>query len=154
MEPISGVSYRMVLMVTCLVCLGFSVGMCSDALIKTVVSNDDLVYSTKLKLVPTISGSDWDSLVMQSKVPVMILFRADGCITCRAIDVVLDQMSLEYADNVFKFYRIDINKESDIANRYAVQSTPTTLVFIQGDEWARVPGVDTDRLWEIVREFA
>lgn len=91
---------------------------------------------------------------MQSKVPVMVLFRADGCVTCRVIDVVLDQMNLEFADNVFKFYRIDIDKESDIANRYFVSSAPTTLVFIEGNEWARVPGLDTGRLWEIVRQLS
>ncbi|KAL9859912.1 hypothetical protein AtNW77_Chr1g0052691 [Arabidopsis thaliana] len=57
MEQIS-VLYRLVLTVTCLVCLGFSGGMCSefDPLIKTYVSsslpsksNDGLVYSRKLK---------------------------------------------------------------------------------------------------------
>lgn len=51
-----GVLYRLVATITCFVCLGFNVGVCSesDALIKTYVSssqlsNDDLVHSAKLK---------------------------------------------------------------------------------------------------------
>ncbi|RID56725.1 hypothetical protein BRARA_F00150 [Brassica rapa] len=57
---------RLVITVMCFVCLGFSVGMCSEsgALIKTYVSSslysDDLLSSTKLQ-VPYVAESDWDS---------------------------------------------------------------------------------------------
>ncbi|CAA7013791.1 unnamed protein product [Microthlaspi erraticum] len=105
------------------------------------------------KEVPSISGSEWESLVIQSTVPVMVMFTSVWCGPCRVIDPVLDQMDVQFTDR-FKFYRIDIEKESDIANRYFVRSVPTTIVFLHGNDVARVPGLDIQGLWDIVDRYA
>ncbi|KAJ0230882.1 Thioredoxin domain-containing protein [Hirschfeldia incana] len=153
-----GVLYRLVATITCFVCLGFNVGMCSesDALIKTYVSsslpsNDGLVMSAKLK-VHKISGSEWDSLVIDSEVPVMVMFTAYWCGPCRVMSPMFDKLASQFTDG-FKFYTLDVDQETDIAERYAIRSMPTTIVFKSGNVVARVTGVDLGRLTQIARDI-
>ncbi|CAN6928019.1 unnamed protein product [Brassica oleracea] len=116
---------RLVITVMCFVCLGFSVGICSEsgALIKTYVSSplhsdDSKTKRRKLK-IPYVSESDWDSLVMESKVPVMVMFTAEWCGPCRAMSPMLDQLNSEFAGR-FKSYRVDIDLEREIAPRWDI----------------------------------
>ncbi|KAL0741832.1 hypothetical protein Bca4012_083345 [Brassica carinata] len=153
-----GVLYRLVATITCFVCLGFNVGVCSesDALIKTYVSssqlsNDDLVHSAKLK-VHKISGSEWDSLVIQSELPVMVLFTADWCGPCRVMSPLLENLYSVFTDHI-KFYTLDVDQEGEIAERYRIRSMPTTIIFKGGNEVARVIGVDLEKVSELVKQY-
>ncbi|CAN6831103.1 unnamed protein product [Brassica oleracea] len=147
-----GVLYRLVATITCFVCLGFN----SDALIKTYVSsslqsNDGFVKSAKLK-VHKISGSEWDSLVIKSELPVMVLFTAQWCGPCRVISPMLDKLASGFT-NRLKFYTLDVDQDSDIAERYFVRSLPTTITFKDGNKVARVTGVDLEKISELVKQF-
>ncbi|CAL9218750.1 unnamed protein product [Arabidopsis halleri] len=149
MEQIRG-SNKLVLTVTCLVCFWFSVGMSSDSdtLIKTYKSfNDGLVSS-----VQSISESEWDSLVIQSEVPVMVLFTADWCGPCRWLLPTLYVLDLDYKDQ-FKFYTVDIDKESSIAARNMVRAIPATLVFKGGYIVATYMGTDSRKLKQLVEQY-
>ncbi|RID65843.1 hypothetical protein BRARA_D01017 [Brassica rapa] len=157
MEQI-GVLYRLVATITCFVCLGFNVAMCSESrsLIKTYVSsslpsNDDLVHPAKLKVIE-ISESEWDSRVVQSELPVMVLFTADWCGPCRIMSPILDKLDSDYTDR-FTFYTLDIDKNTAIAERYSIRAMPTTIVFKGGDEVARVTGAIPSILYELVEQY-
>ncbi|CAN7097464.1 unnamed protein product [Brassica rapa subsp. narinosa] len=152
------VLYRLVITVMCFVCLGLSVGMCSesDALIKTYVSSslhsDDLLSSTKLQ-IPYVAESDWDSLVMESKVPVMVMFTAEWCGPCRAMSPMLDQLNSEFAGR-FKFYRVDIDLEREIAPRWDIRALPTIVVFKGGYLVAtRAGALEVTTLREIIEKY-
>ncbi|XP_010500926.1 PREDICTED: uncharacterized protein LOC104778230 isoform X1 [Camelina sativa] len=160
MELIRGL-YRLVVTVTCLVCLGFSGGMCSefDPLIKTYVSsshqsNENLVSSGgKLKdEVHSITYSEWDSLVIQSKLPVMVMFTAQWCGPCRVMIPILNRMDSRYK-NKFKFYTVNFDDETRIAARFDIKYLPTTLVFKGGDQMAKFTGANPMMLEKLVREF-
>ncbi|KAG2314002.1 hypothetical protein Bca52824_017124 [Brassica carinata] len=102
-----------------------------DILIKSYVSsslpsNDDLVYSSKLK-VNKISGTEWDSLVIKSEVPVMVMFTQYWCPLCETLSPVLDKFDTEYTGR-FKFYTLDTAEETDIASRYHVRTSPTIIL--------------------------
>ncbi|CAL9218751.1 unnamed protein product, partial [Arabidopsis halleri] len=147
------VSYRLVLTMTCLVCSGFSVGMCSesDPLIKTYVSSSLLSDNGLVYSVQSISGSEWDSLVIQSKISVMVLFTAENCLECNSVHEIMLELDLIYGDR-FKFYTIDVDKEKDIGARYAYD-LPTTIVFKDGKEKDRVTGVQPEILRELVLQY-
>ncbi|CAL9218748.1 unnamed protein product [Arabidopsis halleri] len=148
------VSYRLVLTMTCLVCSGFSVGMCSesDPLIKTYVSSslpsdNSLVYS-----VQSISESEWDSLVIQSKIPVMVLFTAENCSGCKKVQDRMQELDLEFKDH-FKFYTVDVDKEIVIEAQYSAYDLPTTIVFKDGEEKDRLIGVKPEILRQLVNQY-
>ncbi|CAN6928949.1 unnamed protein product [Brassica oleracea] len=116
-----------------------SVGMCSesDALIKTYVPSprsDELIGSVNLK-VPSITVDDWDSLVLESKVTVMIMFTATWCGSCGQMSLILDQLDSDYRGS-FKFYTVDVINDQFIADQYSVRDLPTTIIFKDGEKYS------------------
>jgi thioredoxin 1 len=78
-----------------------------------------------------ISASQFDTDVLQSDVPVLVDFWAEWCGPCRAIGPSIEQLSQEYAGRA-KVYKLDVDKDGDIASRYGVMSIPALLLFKDG----------------------
>ncbi|XP_010467414.1 PREDICTED: thioredoxin M4, chloroplastic-like [Camelina sativa] len=146
---------RVAVTVMCLACFGFSVGMCSDSdpLIQTVVSNEDLPYSAKLNTVQNITESEWDSLVMMSELPVLVMFTSDQCKRCSMMDRILEQEDSIYAGKL-NFYKIDINKAPVIAERYYVRDLPTIIFFRGGWLEDQVIGFNPAKVLRLVDKYA
>jgi len=58
--------------------------------------------------------------------PAIVDFYADWCGPCRMVAPVLDDLSKEYAGKV-DVYKVNTDKEPDIASAFGVQSIPTIL---------------------------
>lgn len=58
--------------------------------------------------------------------PAIVDFYADWCGPCKAVAPVLDQISKEY-DGRVDVYKVNTDKEPDIANAFGVSSIPTIL---------------------------
>ncbi|KAG2241754.1 hypothetical protein Bca52824_096403 [Brassica carinata] len=152
-----GVLYRLVATITCFVCLGFNVGVCSesDALIKTYVSssqlsNDDLVHSAKLKVQDLWIGMGFTSNPVRTP--------GHGFVHSRLVrPMSRHEPSIENLYSVFtdhiKFYTLDVDQEGEIAERYRIRSMPTTIIFKGGNEVARVIGVDLEKVSELVKQY-
>lgn len=63
--------------------------------------------------------------------PAIIDFYADWCGPCKMVAPVLEQLSKEYAGKV-DIYKIDTDKEQDLAGLFQVMSIPSIL-FIPKD---------------------
>ncbi|XP_024013165.1 thioredoxin M1, chloroplastic [Eutrema salsugineum] len=138
----------------------FNVGMCSsdsDPSIMTYVlsslpSNRDLVYSANFKLIHRITESEWDSLVSQSKLLVMVMFFAEWCAPCLEMLSILDALNSHFT-NRFKFYIVEIEEEV-IIDRCYVDYLPTFIVFKGGEEMDRLVEPDDPRkIWELVDQY-
>ena len=57
---------------------------------------------------------------------VIVDFYADWCGPCRMVAPVLDELSKEYAGKV-DVYKVNTDKEPEIASAFGVQSIPTIL---------------------------
>jgi thioredoxin len=58
--------------------------------------------------------------------PCIIDFYADWCAPCRITAPILEELSREYAGKVI-FYKIDTQKERELAGVFGIQSLPTFL---------------------------
>ena len=58
--------------------------------------------------------------------PVVIDFYADWCGPCKSVAPVLEQLSEEYSGKV-EIYKIDTDKETELAQFFGIQSIPTFL---------------------------
>jgi thioredoxin len=63
-----------------------------------------------------------------SETPIVLNFFATWCGPCRAFAPVLEQVADEYTDRI-KVYKIDIDKDPEIAALFGVMSIPTTVFF-------------------------
>jgi thioredoxin 1 len=64
--------------------------------------------------------------------PAVIDFYADWCGPCKSIAPILDELSDEYK-NELVIYKIDTDKETELASLFGIQSIPT-LLFIPVDD--------------------
>lgn len=91
-------------------------------------------------VVNKISGTEWDSLVIKSEVPVMVMFTQDLSASCQSMSLLMDKLGSKYTGR-FKFYVLNVDEETGIAKRYDILFVPTTIVFKGGDEMARIFGL-------------
>ena len=76
------------------------------------------------------SAHDW---VMLNERPVVVDFYADWCMPCRRLEPMLRQIAQHYNGEV-DFYRINVDKNSDIADVFQIRSIPFLLICpLDGD---------------------
>ena len=86
------------------------------------------VHLTKadfLKLVMDYEKNP-DTWIFQGEKPCLIDFYADWCAPCRITSPILEELAKEYAGKI-NIYKVDIEKEQELAAVFRVQSIPTFL---------------------------
>ncbi len=94
----------------------------------------------------TITKSNFENVVLQSTVPVLIDFWATWCSPCKMVTPIVDSLANELQDKAI-VGKINVDEENELAMRYSVMSIPTLIVLQNGQEINRVVGVkDKDYL--------
>ena len=86
-----------------------------------------------------INAADWQAKVLDSAEPVLVDFFATWCGPCKMMAPVIDEVAAEKAGQA-SVYKIDIDENMDIAQRYGVMSIPTFIVFKGGQPAAKTLG--------------
>lgn len=95
----------------------------------------------------------FDELINSEK-PVLIDFYADWCAPCRAMKPVLDDLKAKMGESV-DIYKIDVDKNQELAQQYAVRSIPTLILFKNSDPvWRKSGMASTVELQKVVEANA
>lgn len=68
--------------------------------------------------------------------PSIIDFHADWCVYCKKLEPVLEELAKEYDGKIY-IYKVDTEKEREIAAAFGIQALPT-LLFIPMNDQPRV----------------
>jgi len=79
-----------------------------------------------------VDDGNWDAEVLGADKPVLVDFWAEWCGPCKAMDPILDQLSVELADKV-KIVKLDVDSNPSTTVRYNVRAMPTLIVFKNGE---------------------
>jgi len=79
-----------------------------------------------------VTSANFKSVVLESKVPVVVDFWAEWCGPCRAVAPVLEEISNEYSNKI-KIVKINTDEEPQLAMQYGVSSIPNMSVFQSGE---------------------
>ena len=82
---------------------------------------------------------------------VVIDFFATWCGPCKVLSPVVEQASEEFSD--VAFYKVDIDEEMELAQKYQVMSVPTLLLLKEGEIVNKSVGsIPIERLRDLIRE--
>lgn len=91
--------------------------------------------------VHEITDSNFQSEVLEEDKTVLIDFFADWCYPCKMMAPVVEEVA---KDESIKVGKVNIDENQELAEKYAVESIPTIIVFKNGKEYKRQVGV-TDK---------
>jgi thioredoxin 1 len=91
--------------------------------------------SVQIIMTKQIKDNEFESEVINSKLPVLIDFWAEWCGPCRMLSPILDQLSEEMEGKV-KIVKMNIDENPETPSKFGVRGIPTMLLFKEGKQIA------------------
>ncbi len=83
-------------------------------------------------MVKEIGGSNFIQEVINSEQAAVVDFWAPWCGPCRMLGPVMDEIA-EDMNGKAKFFKINVDENTAIAQKYAISSIPCVMVFKDGE---------------------
>ena len=121
--------------VTVVACGGKKTTAAEDVSTESSETKAAIAHLTKDEYIAKVSdfAANPDQWVFKGDKPMLIDFYATWCPPCKQIAPILEELAKEYEGKI-DFYKIDVDKEGELAKAYNIRSIPT-LFFIstEGD---------------------
>ena len=91
------------------------------------------------KNVLEVQSADFQEVVLNSDVPVLVDFWAAWCGPCRALAPIFEQLASQF-DSKAKFVKVNVDECPDIAGKYRIMNIPTMLLFKDGEVLGNLVG--------------
>ena len=82
--------------------------------------------------VVEVTDQNFDEIVLQSEIPVMVDLWAAWCGPCKMIHPIIDELSKEY-DGKALMAKLDVDSQRETAMKYGIRNIPTVLYFKNGE---------------------
>ena len=85
---------------------------------------------------------------------VLVDFYADWCMPCKMMAPVIDELSGDFKGKI-KFGKINIDENSDVAQKYGIMSIPNFILFRDGKQVHQFIGATpAEKFRENLKKFA
>jgi thioredoxin 1 len=92
-----------------------------------------------MAMIGDLTEQDFEERVLGSGTPVLVDFWAEWCVPCHMVSPVVEEIGREKADKL-QVAKLNIDDHPAVAQRYGIMSIPTLMLFIDGEERARMVG--------------
>jgi thioredoxin 1 len=101
----------------------------------------------ELEGIVQLNAMNWNDIVLNSDMPVLVDFWAEWCGPCRMVGPIVEQLAQSLEGKV-KVFKLNVDQNQEIAMKYNVQSIPTLVIFKNGKEIARTIGLSPKEKYE------
>ena len=78
-----------------------------------------------------ITDANFDEVVLQSKIPVVVDFWAEWCGPCRMVGPIIDELHTEY-DGKAIVGKVNVDENPGVSGKFGVRNIPTILFIKDG----------------------
>lgn len=89
--------------------------------------------------IHTVTQKTFANEVLEARGQIVVEFMSYGCAYCRELEPVLVQVA-EMGKSNSTFFRVNVAVERELADSYDVETTPTLLMFFNGEVVGRSEG--------------
>jgi len=100
-----------------------------------------------------LSNENFESVVLRSRIPVLVDFWANWCAPCRTTEKFVKELVQKYEGRVL-FGKLNVDESPEVAGEYSVMSLPTLMLFIKGRAYERIVGVSQKELYAAMIDSA
>ena len=86
-----------------------------------------------------LSDADFDRVIADAQVPVLVDFYADWCGPCKMVAPIMDELARSRLGSVL-VAKLDTDRNQQTAQRFQIASIPTVMVFKGGQVAAKQVG--------------
>lgn len=87
-----------------------------------------------------VTDADFNDVVLQSPVPILVDFYGEHCGPCRLLKPILTALAADLGDKV-KIVTVDVVANESLAQTWGITALPTLLVIKDGRELHRLVGL-------------
>lgn len=77
------------------------------------------------------TDQNFDSMVLESDLPVLVDFWAEWCGPCKALGPVIDELAKDYAGRA-RIGKVNTDNNQNVSVRFSVSQIPTVMLFHRG----------------------
>jgi len=100
-----------------------------------------------------LTGSNFDEVVVNSDIPVIIDFWAPWCGPCKMMAPNFEQSAKNFPLKTL-FAKVNTENEQQLGTRFGIRSIPTLIIFKDGKEVHRASGaLSQEQLNSLVKQF-
>jgi len=88
------------------------------------------------------TDANFEQLVTQSDMPVLVDFSAPWCGPCKQMEPILEELATEYSGRA-RIVKVDVDQNQEKAGELGIRSIPAVILFHQGNASDTLIGVRT-----------
>ena len=89
--------------------------------------------------IGAVTDQDFKDTVLSAEVPVLVDFWAEWCVPCHMGSPVVEEIAREKG-GALRVAKLNVDDNPETARQFGVMSIPTLILFVSGEEKARVVG--------------
>ena len=97
-------------------------------------------FSAIMGRITELTDGDFDTIIVQSKLPVLVDFWSPTCAPCRMLVPVLEELADDNEGDA-TIAKVNTAQYPALVSRYGIDTLPTLLLFYQGKVVERMVGV-------------